>query len=107
MEYMLLGRTLAPRELPALGLAQACVPDALAHARDLARQIAIRPARACAHIKTLVRGLRGESPARRAGLERTYFCDCMIDDEAQPLMRDVGSGVRAIDQPPPPRADGG
>lgn len=101
MEYMLLGRTLAPAELAALGLAQACVPDALAHARALARQITLRPPRACAHIKTLVRGLRGESPARRAGLERTFFCDCMVDDDAQPLMRDVGAGVRTIDQPPP------
>ncbi len=106
MECMLLGRTLVPRELPPLGLAQACVPDVLAHARELARQIAMRPARACAHIKTLVRGLRGETPARRAGLERTYFCDCMVDDDAQPLMRDVGAGVRTIDAPPP-RTDGG
>ena len=104
MEYMLLGRVLAPAEVVALGLAQACVPDALAHGRELARQILLRPARACAHIKTLVRGLRGESPAQREGLERTFFCDCMVDDGAQSLMRDVGAGVRRIEQPPPPLA---
>jgi len=104
MACMLLGRVFTPAEMLALGLAQACVPDALAHARDLAHQITLRPARACAHIKTLVRGLRGEPPAQRAGLERTYFCDCMIDDDAQSLMRDVGAGVRRIEQPPPPPA---
>ena len=92
------------REVVALGLAQACVPDALAHGRELARQILLRPARACAHIKTLVRGLRGEPPAQREGLERTFFCDCMVDAAAQSLMRDVGAGVRRIEQPPPPLA---
>lgn len=104
MELMLLGQVLAPAQLPALGLAQACVPDALAHAHTLARQLLLRPRRACAHIKTLVRGLRGEPPALREGLERTFFCDCMVDDDAQSLMRDVGAGVRRIEQPPPPPA---
>lgn len=100
MEMLLLGRVLRPADLVTLGLAQACVPDALAHALGLAEQLALRPARACAHIKTLVRGARDWPLPQGEGIERTLFCDCMVDDEAQAPMSDVGSKQRSISQAP-------
>lgn len=100
MELLLLGCVLRPGELVALGLAQACVPDALAHALGLAEQLALRPARACAHIKTLVRGARDWPLTQGEAIERTLFCDCMVDDEAQSPMNDVGSKHRSISQAP-------
>lgn len=101
MEFLLLGRVLQPAQAVELGLAQACVKDALAHAQVLAQQIELRPARACAHIKTLVRGARDWPLERGEGLERTFFCDCMVDAAAQPLMHAVASKQRSISQPPP------
>jgi len=101
MEFMLLGRTLRPSEMVALGLAQACVSDALAHAQALADQITRRPAKACAHIKALVRAAQGGPLSHGEALERTLFCDCMIDDDAQPLMQAVGAHERSIAQAPP------
>jgi enoyl-CoA hydratase/carnithine racemase len=102
MECLLLGRTLQPAEMVSLGLAQACVSDALSHAQALAEQITLRPARACAHIKALVRGAQDGPLSHGEALERTFFCDCMIDDDAQPLMDAVGSHERSIAQAPPP-----
>lgn len=100
MEFLLLGQVLDPTQMVSLGLAQACVPDALAHALQLAEQLALRPARACSHIKTLVRGARDWPLAYGEGAERTLFCDCMVDEQAQPLMSEVGSQDRSISQPP-------
>ena len=104
MEFMLLGRTLRPAEMVSLGLAQACVSDALSHAQALAEQITLRPAKACAHIKALVRGARDWPLSHGEGMERTFFCDCMIDDAAQPLMQAVGSNERSIALAPPAAA---
>jgi len=101
MEFMLLGRTLRPSEMVPLGLAQACVSDALAHAQALADQITRRPAKACAHIKALVRAAQDGPLSQGEALERTLFCDCMIDDDAQPLMQAVGAHERSIAQAPP------
>ncbi|MFM8767538.1 MAG: enoyl-CoA hydratase/isomerase family protein [Rubrivivax sp.] len=101
MEFMLLGRTLRPAEMVPLGLAQACVGDALSHAQALAEQITLRPAKACAHIKALVREAQDRPLSRGEALERTFFCDCMIDDDAQPLMQAVGAHERSIAQAPP------
>lgn len=101
MEFMLLGRTLRPAEMVPLGLAQSCVGDALAHAQVLAEQITLRPAKACAHIKALVRAAQDGPLSHGEALERTFFCDCMIDDDAQPLMQAVGSHERSIAQAPP------
>ena len=101
MEFMLLGRTLRPTEMVALGLAQACVSDALAHAQALADQITRRPAKACAHIKALVRAAQDGPLSHGEALERTFFCDCMIDDDAQSLMQAVGAHQRSIAQAPP------
>lgn len=101
MEFMLLGRTLRPTEMVALGLAQACVGDALAHAQAVAEQITLRPAKACAYIKALVRAAQDGPLSHGEALERTFFCDCMIDDDAQPLMQAVGAHERSIAQAPP------
>ena len=101
MEFMLLGRTLRPSEMVPLGLAQACVSDALAHAQALADQITRRPAKACAHIKALVRAAQDGPLSQGEALERNLFCDCMIDDDAQPLMQAVCAHERSIAQAPP------
>ena len=100
MEMLLLGRVLRPEELVPLGLAHACVADALSHALEIAEQLAARPARACAHIKTLVRGARDWPLSQGEAIERTLFCDCMVDDQAQALMSEVGSKRRSISQAP-------
>lgn len=101
MELLLLGRVLRPSEAVNLGLAQACVDDALSHAKRLAEQLSRRPARACAHIKALVRGARDWPLGTGEAMERTFFCDCMVDDSAQPLMQAVGSHQRSISHIPP------
>jgi len=100
MELLLFGRVLRPAELVSLGLAHSCVPDALGHALQIAEQLALRPARACAHIKMLVRGARDWPLPYGEGVERTLFCDCMVDEEAQVPMSDVGSQHRSISQAP-------
>lgn len=100
MEMLILGRVVRPAELVQLGLAQACVKDALAHATMLAEQIALRPERAARHIKALVRGARDWPLPEGEGFERTLFCDCMVDPEAQPLMHQVASHQRSIAAPP-------
>jgi enoyl-CoA hydratase/carnithine racemase len=101
--YLLTAKVFAPRELLQLGLVSACVDDALAHALALAGQVAAAPARACAHIKTLVRQAPRWSRSEGLAAERTLFCDTMVDPAAQPLMAAVARGERTIaDKPPVP-----
>jgi enoyl-CoA hydratase/carnithine racemase len=104
LQLLLTARVLRPRELVELRLAGACVADALAHARLLAQQLEAVPARACAHIKHLVRKAHDWDEAQGRAAERTLFCDCMVDAQAQPLMADVAQGRRTIaDKPQPAR----
>lgn len=103
MQWMLLGKTLTPQEMVEHGLAVAAVDNALVHSMELAHQIARRPAKACGHIKALVRGASDWEMSDGLGIERTLFCDCMVDAAAEPLMRAVGSGERALSQLPPRR----
>jgi enoyl-CoA hydratase/carnithine racemase len=100
MHLLLMATVLDPQQVAACGLAQACVPDALAHAMALADSIAAVPARACANIKQLVRGAAHWSAAEGEAAERTLFCDCMVDAAALPLMQAVGSGERSISESP-------
>lgn len=99
---MLTGKVLRPQELVGLGLAAACVDDVLAHALTLAAQLAAAPARACANIKHLVRHAGRWPLAEGQAIERTLFCDCMVDPAAQPLMLAVAQHRRTIEDRPPP-----
>jgi enoyl-CoA hydratase len=100
LQLLLTARVLSPRELVELRLAGACVADALAQARAWAAQLQAVPARACAHIKRLVRSAGAWDLEQGRAAERTLFCDCMVDPAALPLMADVAQGQRTIAQPP-------
>jgi enoyl-CoA hydratase len=100
LQLLLTARVLSPRELAELRLAGACVADALAQARAWAAQLQAVPARACAHIKRLVRSAGSWDVEQGRAAERTLFCDCMVDPAALPLMADVAQGERTIAQPP-------
>jgi enoyl-CoA hydratase/carnithine racemase len=103
LQCLLTARVFRPEELPPLGLAQACVDDALAHALQLAARLQAVPARACAHIKRLVRDAAHRPAAEGLAAERTLFCDCMVDPEAEPLMRDIAEGRRTLADAPEPQ----
>lgn len=100
LQCLLTARVFRPEELPPLGLAQACVDDALAHALQLAARLQAVPARACAHIKRLVRDAAHRPAAEGLAAERTLFCDCMVDPEAEPLMRAIAEGRRTLADAP-------
>ena len=100
LQCLLTARVFRPEELPPLGLAQACVDDALAHALQLAARLQAVPARACAHIKRLVRDAAHRPAAESLAAERTLFCDCMVDPEAEPLMRAIAEGRRTLADAP-------
>lgn len=98
---LLTARVYAPAELLAKGLVSACADDVLAQALALAKRLEAVPARACAHIKRLVRNAHRWSSAEGLAAERTLFCDCMVDPAAEPLIASVASGARSIVDPPP------
>jgi len=100
LDLMLIARVLGPADLLGLGLASACVDDVRSEALATARRIEALPARACAHIKSLVRQAPTWTREHGAGVERTLFCDCLVDPQAEPLMRDVAEGRRTIADPP-------
>lgn len=100
LELLLTAQVLQPAQMVALGLAMACVDDALAYALTLAARIEAVPARACAHIKQLVRRAPHWSPDTGLAAERTLFCDCMVDPAAAPLMQAVADGTRTIADAP-------
>ncbi|MFD1194764.1 enoyl-CoA hydratase/isomerase family protein [Seohaeicola saemankumensis] len=96
LEYCLTGRTFTPEEAAKAGLVNACVADpVLDHALGMARRMAGNPPLALAHIKRLIRGATPD-PERMA-LERTLFCDLMVQDEAIEIMARMnrnGSDIR-------------
>jgi enoyl-CoA hydratase/carnithine racemase len=97
---LLTAKVFTPQELLAVGLVSICSDDVMADAMKLARQIQAVPPRACANIKKLVRNAPRWSHEQGLAAERTLFCDCMVDPEAQPLIEAVASGNRTIaDQP--------
>jgi enoyl-CoA hydratase len=101
--HLLTAKVFNPQELLALGLVSGCSQDVLADALRLAEQIEAVPARACANIKRLVRNAPRWGRAEGLAAERTLFCDCMVDPQAQPLMEDVARGERTIADKPPRR----
>jgi enoyl-CoA hydratase len=99
MSFMLLGRTVSPRDAVALGLVHSCVPDARAEGLALAEALAAKSAQAIAHIKRLVHTAGQGTPAERLADERTLFCDLMVSDEAIALMAAMNRGERDIREP--------
>lgn len=97
---LLTARVFSPKELLSAGLVSMCSHDVMADAMNLARQIQAVPTRACANIKKLVRNAPRWSQEQGLAAERTLFCDCMVDPEAQPLMKAVASGNRTIADKP-------
>lgn len=97
---LLTAKVFSPQELFSVGLVSMCSDDVMADAMKLARQIEAVPSRACANIKKLVRNSPRWSHEQGLSAERTLFCDCMVDPEAQPLMKAVASGNRTIADKP-------
>jgi len=81
-------------------LVSMCSDDVMADAMMLTRQIQAVPSRACANIKKLVRNAPRWSHEQGLAAERTLFCDCMVDPDAQPLMKTVAIANRTITDKP-------
>ena len=90
-----------PQKVVAAGLESASVDHVLERALALGRKLEAVPARACAHIKYLVRNAGRWSEAEGLAAERTLFCDCLVDAAAQTPMEAVAPGQRKITDPPP------
>lgn len=95
----LTGDTLDGPGMFACGLAVACAPDADVAAMALAQRLAGKPARALAHIKSLVRRAAATDPAILAA-ERTLFCDLMVQPDAARLLAEGAAGTRVITDEP-------
>jgi len=101
LEWILLGRTFAPREAAALGLVNACHDGpALDHALEIAGALLRRHPLALTHVKRLVRGAAG--PAGAAGLaeERTLFCDLFTTAQSIEIMAGFNASGRSIVEAP-------
>jgi len=96
MELLLLGKTLSPAEALAYRLVAEVVPDAKARALDLARELARKPARALAHIKSLARRALERHIADGLAEERTLFADLVHRPEALAAMNACNDGRRDI-----------
>ena len=99
LHMTLTGETLSPEGMVAAGLAVESVPDAEAAAMKMAQRLAGKPARARAHIKSLVRRAVAPDPQVLAA-ERTLFCDLMVTAEAQRLLAEGAAGQRRITDEP-------
>ena len=95
----LTGDTLSPQQMVDWGLALSCVADAGAEAMALADRLARKPARALAHIKSLVRRASA-ADADLLAAERTLFCDLMVQDDAARLLGEGAAGQRVITDEP-------
>ena len=100
LEMTLRGRTVGPEEALALGMVHEVVPDAAARARQIARELAARPARALAHIKRLVRAALPPVDPETLQLESRLFLDLAVSDEGNALMRRMvaeGLDIRKVE----------
>lgn len=99
LQMTLTGDTLSPEDMVAYGIAISCCDDALEEALALAQRMAGKPARAVAHIKRLVRAAHSAKNDGHA-LERTLFCDLMVQEEATRLLSEGAEGARRITDEP-------
>lgn len=86
LEMMLRGRTIDPEEAARIGLVHEVADDAVARALAIAAELALKPVKATAHIKRLVRGTMDPPTAEDLALERTLFMDTLVSDDAARLM---------------------
>ena len=97
LQLLLLGRTLSPSEAADWGLVSECVDgDALGRAIEIAGELAVKPPRALANIKALVRGSLGRPLSDGLADERTLFCDLMVNRETIDMMAAMNAGRRDI-----------
>lgn len=97
MRSILLGRTWTPAQAAAQGMIDEVVAaPVLAHAMALARELASKPARAIAHVKRLVRAAGAQGLDEGLAMERTLFCDLMVDAESIEAMAKMNAGVMGI-----------
>jgi enoyl-CoA hydratase len=100
LEMELLGRTISPREAKEFGLATYCVEgDVVARALEVANSLASRSPKALGYIKRLIRGAATMEITEGLALERTLFCDLMVDKQALSEMGDMDAGRRDIRDP--------
>jgi enoyl-CoA hydratase/carnithine racemase len=101
LEWMLLGRTFAPREAAQVGLVNACGEGpALEQGLAMARALLRRHPLALAHVKRLVRGASGLAPEQGFAHERTLFCDLFTTERTIGLMADFNGSGRSIADAP-------
>ncbi len=98
LELMLMGDTLNPREARSYGLVNDVVNGpVLPVALEIARAFALRPARARAHVKSLVRQFeQGMELTEALALERTLFCDLMVDPATIDRLQALNNGSITI-----------
>ena len=100
LEMTLRGRTVGPEEALALGMVHEVAPDAAARGREIARELASRPAKALAHIKRLVRAALPPIDPETLQLESRLFLDLAVSDDGNALMRrmvDEGLDIREVE----------
>ena len=96
-----MGDTLTPREAKSYGLVNDVVPGpVLPIALEIARAISMRPSKARAHIKSLVRGSNlSTEPSVKAGFdsERTLFCDLLVNAQSVERLQAYNNGLINIE----------
>ena len=96
LDLCLTGRTIGPGEAMAMGMVDRLADNALDGALVLAGQISIKPPKAVAHIKKLIRFSVEKSLSDGLRDERTLFRDLMITDDANRLMAEMNNNNRDI-----------
>ncbi|MEH6405290.1 MAG: enoyl-CoA hydratase/isomerase family protein [Sneathiella sp.] len=100
LEMELLGRTLSPDEAVSYGIAMECIDgDVVARAREIAKKLSEKSARASAHIKKLIRGSSEWELEDGLAKERTLFCDLMVDERGLADMARMVNGDNDIRDP--------
>ena len=88
LELILTGTTFSPAQAVALGVVSQCFEaDVMAPALSLARKLATKHPKALGHIKHLVRSANQMPLDEGLAIERTLFCDLMVDPESLKLMQ--------------------
>jgi enoyl-CoA hydratase len=97
LELTLLGKTVGPDQAVQFGLATEVAPDgALDRAREVANEICAKSGQAVAHIKRLVRAAHTTDIDNGLAMERTLFCDLMVNEDGIRLMKQMNNGERDI-----------
>lgn len=107
LEMLLLGTCVGPLEAERIGLVHAVVPDALAHARTVARRLAQRSPAALAHLVRLNQVALEADDGAGMAQERGAFAELLPTPQALQCMEDFNAGRREFPEPTQPDQDGG